>query len=197
MEQHLADILQMKNIFKMSLIIIIIYLTLHIKIMWKLFILMIFLQILLIYYLIAAAVIVFDRVVKKLVVSNMVPWETIPVIEDIFHFTYVQNRGAAFSMWQGQWIILIGFPLAAIAVGLILIYLKRNKWDKLMLTSVAMICGGGLGNLIDRIMLGYVVDLFDFRVFPVFNIADIFICVGCGLMILDVLFFERKNSSNE
>ena len=150
-----------------------------------------------IYYLIAAAVIVFDRVVKKLVVSNMVPWETIPVIEDIFHFTYVQNRGAAFSMWQGQWIILIGFPLAAIAVGLILIYLKRNKWDKLMLTSVAMICGGGVGNLIDRIMLGYVVDLFDFRVFPVFNIADIFICVGCGLMILDVLFFERKNSSNE
>ncbi|MBQ3611514.1 MAG: signal peptidase II [Firmicutes bacterium] len=150
-----------------------------------------------IYYLIAAAVIVFDRVVKKLVVSNMVPWETIPVIEDIFHFTYVQNRGAAFSMWQGQWVILIGFPLAAIAVGLILIYLKRNKWDKLMLTSVAMICGGGLGNLIDRIMLGYVVDLFDFRVFPVFNIADIFICVGCGLMILDVLFFERKNSSNE
>ena len=150
-----------------------------------------------IYYLIAAAVIVFDRVVKKLVVSNMVPWETIPVIEDIFHFTYVQNRGAAFSMWQGQWIILIGFPLAAIAVGLILIYLKRNKWDKLMLTSVAMICGGGLGNLIDRIMLGYVVDLFDFRVFPVFNIADIFICVGCGLMVLDVLFFERKNGSNE
>ena len=150
-----------------------------------------------IYYLIAAAVIVFDRVVKKLVVSNMVPWETIPVIEDIFHFTYVQNRGAAFSMWQGQWIILIGFPLAAIAVGLILIHLKRNKWDKLMLTSVAMICGGGVGNLIDRIMLGYVVDLFDFRVFPVFNIADIFICVGCGLMILDVLFFERKNSSNE
>lgn len=150
-----------------------------------------------IYYLIAAAVIMFDRVVKKLVVSNMVPWETIPVIEDIFHFTYVQNRGAAFSMWQGQWIILIGFPLAAIAVGLILIYLKKNKWDKLMLTSVAMICGGGLGNLIDRIMLGYVVDLFDFRVFPVFNIADIFICVGCGLMILDVLFFERKNSSNE
>ena len=150
-----------------------------------------------VYYLIAAAVILLDRLVKKLVVSNMTPWETIPVIEDIFHFTYVQNRGAAFSMWQGQWIILIGFPLAAIAVGLILIYLKRNKWDKLMLTSVAMICGGGLGNLIDRIMLGYVVDLFDFRVFPVFNIADIFICVGCGLMILDVLFFERKNSSNE
>lgn len=150
-----------------------------------------------IYYLIAAAVIIFDRLVKKLVTSNMVPWETIPVIEDIFHFTYVQNRGAAFSMWQGQWLILIGLPLVAIAAGLVLIYLKRDKWDKAMLTAVAMICGGGLGNLIDRIALGYVVDIFDFRVFPVFNIADIFICMGCGLMVLDVLFFERKNSSNE
>lgn len=150
-----------------------------------------------IYYLIAAAVIVFDRVIKKLVVSNMVPWETIPVIEDIFHFTYVQNRGAAFSMWQGQWLVIIVLPLAVITIGFILIHLMRNKWDKLMLTSVAMICGGGLGNLIDRMMLGYVVDMFDFRVFPVFNIADIFICVGCGLMVLDVLFFERKNSSNE
>ena len=150
-----------------------------------------------IYYLIAAAVILFDRLVKKLVTSNMAPWETNPVIEDIFHFTYVQNRGAAFSMWQEQWIILIGLPLVAIAAGLVLLYIKRNKWDKMMLTAVAMICGGGLGNLIDRMALGYVVDMFDFRVFPVFNIADIFICVGCGLMVLDVLFFERKNSSNE
>lgn len=58
--------------------------------------------------------------------------------------------------------------------------------------SIAFICGGGLGNLIDRILQGYVVDLFDFRVFPVFNIADIFICVGCGLLLLDVLFSERK-----
>ena len=149
------------------------------------------------YYLIAAAVIVFDRIIKKLVVSNMTPWETIPVIEDIFHFTYVQNRGAAFSMWQGQWIVLIGFPLIAIAACLVLMYIKRNQWDGMMLTALAFICGGGLGNLIDRMMLGYVVDLFDFRVFPVFNIADIFICVGCGLMVLDVLFFERKNSSNE
>lgn len=150
-----------------------------------------------VYYLITAAVVIFDRLIKKLVVSNMVPWETIPVIEDIFHFTYVQNRGAAFSMWQGQWIILIGLPLAAIAAGLILMYLKRKTWDKLMLVAVAFICGGGLGNLIDRISLGYVVDLFDFRVFPVFNIADIFICVGCGLMVLDVLIFERKNGGNE
>lgn len=150
-----------------------------------------------IYCLIAIAVVVFDRIIKILVVSDMRPWETIPVIENVFHFTYVQNTGAAFSMWQEQWIVLILLPLVVIAAGLVLMILKRNKWDKLMLISIAFICGGGLGNLIDRMVFGYVVDLFDFRVFPVFNIADIFICVGCGLMILDVLFFERKNGSNE
>lgn len=150
-----------------------------------------------VYYLITAAVVIFDRLVKKLVVSNMVPWETIPVIDNIFHFTYVQNRGAAFSMWQGQEIILLGLPLVAITAGLILLYFKRKTWDKLMLVSIALICGGGLGNLIDRMSLGYVVDMFDFRVFPVFNIADIFICVGCGLMVLDVLISERKDGGNE
>ena len=100
-------------------------------------------------------------------------------------------------MWQEQWIILIGLPLLVIAGGLVIIFLMRKKWDKPMLTAIAFICGGGLGNLIDRITLGYVVDMFDFRVFPVFNIADIFICVGCGLMVLDVLLLERKNNSNE
>ena len=58
--------------------------------------------------------------------------------------------------------------------------------------AIAFICGGGLGNLIDRTTQGYVVDLFDFRVFPVFNIADIFICVGCGLLLLYVFVSERK-----
>ena len=139
----------------------------------------------------------FDRVVKKAVTANMQPWETIPVIRDVFHFTYVQNKGAAFSMWQEQWSVLIALPFVVIAAGLALIYLKRNTWKPLMLTAVAFICGGGLGNLIDRMLFGYVVDIFDFRVFPVFNIADIFICIGCGLMILDVLFFERKNDGNE
>ena len=100
-------------------------------------------------------------------------------------------------MWQEQWIILIALPLLVIIAGLVIMYVMRKKWDRLMLISIAMICGGGLGNLIDRMTLGYVVDLFDFRVFPVFNVADIFICVGCGLIILDVLLFERKNDGNE
>lgn len=145
---------------------------------------------------IVVAVIVFDRVVKHLVVANLELWETVPVIENVFHITYVQNRGAAFSMWEEQWIILQALPLLVIAAGLALLFFKRKSWDKLMLTAIAFICGGGLGNLFDRMSIGYVVDLFDFRVFPVFNIADIFICIGCGLMILDILFFERKHRVN-
>lgn len=143
-----------------------------------------------VYYFVAAAVILLDRLIKYLVVSNMAPGETFPVVQDIFHFTYVQNQGAAFSMWQGQWLVLIGFPIAAVTVGLILLFVKRKQWSKMLLVSIAFICGGGLGNLIDRISIGYVVDLFDFRVFPVFNVADIFICIGCGLMMLDVLLSD-------
>lgn len=66
-----------------------------------------------------------------------------------------------------------------------------------MLTSLSLICGGGIGNLIDRISRGYVVDMFDFRIFPVFNVADIMICAGCGLLLLEILVLERKRSRND
>ena len=85
----------------------------------------------------------------------------------------------------------------ALAAGLVLIYIKRETWSRLTLLSVALICGGGIGNLMDRIIHGYVVDMFDCRFFPffdfpVFNVADISICVGCGLLLLDVIFLEGK-----
>ena len=123
--------------------------------------------------------------------------ETIPVMEDIFHITYIQNRGAAFSLWEQQWVVLIAFPAIVMIAGLVFLFIKRKIWDKLYLISIALICGGGMGNLIDRVLYGYVVDMFDFRVFPVFNIADIFICAGCGLMLIYVIFLERKNGDNE
>ena len=69
---------------------------------------------------------------------------------------------------EGQWAFLIALPCAALIAGTALIILKRRKWHRLMLAAVALICGGGIGNLIDRVTKGYVVDMFDFRVFPVF-----------------------------
>lgn len=150
-----------------------------------------------IYFVIVAGIILLDQIVKKIVVSNMYLGESIPLLEDFFHITYIHNKGAAFSLWEQQWVLLIAFPAIVMIVGLVCLFIKRKTWDKLYLLSIAMICGGGLGNLIDRITHGYVVDMFDFRVFPVFNIADIFICVGCGLMLIYVIFLERKNSDNE
>lgn len=150
-----------------------------------------------IYYLIIAVIIVIDRITKSLVSTNMAVGDTIPLIENIFHLTYVQNRGAAFSMWEQQWLILVLLPAVVMAAGMAVLYIKRKTWNKAYLLSIAFICGGGLGNLIDRVVQGYVVDFFDFRVFPVFNIADIFICAGCGLLLLYILVFERKHDSNE
>ncbi len=149
-----------------------------------------------IYCFIILAVLLADKAVKHAVSSGMLPGESIPVIDGVFHITYVQNRGVAFSIMEGQWAVLIALPCAALTAGIILILLKRKKWHRLLLTAVAFICGGGLGNLIDRITEGYVVDMFDFRIFPVFNIADIFICVGCGLLLLYVLFFERSGEKH-
>ena len=150
-----------------------------------------------IYYLIIAVILVIDRITKSLVSTNMAVGDTIPLIENIFHLTYVQNRGAAFSMWEQQWLILVLLPAVVMAAGMAVLYIKRKTWNKAYLLSIAFICGGGLDNLIDRVVQGYVVDFFDFRVFPVFNIADIFICAGCGLLLLYILVFERKHDSNE
>ena len=141
-----------------------------------------------IYYLIIAAIIVSDRIVKLLVSSNLAVGETIPLIENVFHITYVQNRGAAFSMWEQQWLILVVMPAVVMLAGMILLYVRRKTWNRFYLLSISFIC---------RTVQGYVVDMFDFRVFPVFNIADIFICAGCGLLLLYIIFIERKHDSDE
>lgn len=150
-----------------------------------------------IYYLIAAAAVLLDRAVKHITVVNMEAGDTMPVVENMFHITYVRNTGAAFSMWEEQWVVLILLPLAVLTAGIVLIFLKRRIWSRPMLTSLSLICGGGIGNLIDRISRGYVVDMFDFRIFPVFNVADIMICAGCGLLLLEILVLERKRSRND
>ena len=146
-----------------------------------------------IYFLIIALIIIFDRITKILVSANMAVGDTIPLIENIFHLTYVQNRGAAFSMWEQQWLILVLLPAVVMAVGMAVLYIKRKTWNRVYLLSIAFICGGGLGNLIDRTIQGYVVDFFDFRVFPVFNIADIFVVTGCIVIAIELIYRTIKS----
>ncbi|MBQ0078752.1 MAG: signal peptidase II [Eubacterium sp.] len=146
------------------------------------------------YFILLVAIIALDRAVKYWISSGMNPGDTIPVIQDIFHITYVQNTGAAFSMMQGQRAFLIALPIAIAVLGLVILFIKRKTWPPVLNIAVAMVCGGGIGNFIDRASIGYVVDMFDFRVFPVFNVADIFVCVGCGLILYYVIFIDGKKS---
>lgn len=147
------------------------------------------------YFLIIIAAVALDQVIKALIVKSMELYETIPVIQDVFHITYIQNTGAAFSLMEGLRGVLTVFPLIMILAGIVFLFIKRKNGHPLMMTSVALIAGGGIGNLIDRIALGYVVDYLDFRVFPIFNLADIAVCVGCGLLVVYVLFFDGKQKN--
>ena len=138
-----------------------------------------------------AGAVVLDQLVKYLVANGMALGESIPVIEGVFHITRFHNTGAAFSSFEGQRVLLIALPVVLITVGLVYAWKNRTK-SRLMLVSIAMIIGGGIGNLIDRIALGYVVDMFDFRVFPIFNVADSFGTVGCILLCIYILFYSDR-----
>ena len=147
------------------------------------------------YFIIIIAAVILDQIIKNCVVNSMSLYESIPVIQDILHITYIHNTGAAFSLMAGQISVLILLPLLMITAAVVFMLIMRKKGHPLMMTSVALIAGGGIGNLIDRIALGYVVDYLDFRVFPIFNLADIAVCTGCGLLVLYVLFFDGKQKN--
>ena len=149
------------------------------------------------YFIIIALVVAFDQLTKYLIQANMELNSSIPLIDGIFHITYIQNRGAAFSMFQNKTEFLIVMQLIIIAVVLIYLVKKQKTEHGCLLLSISLIAAGGIGNLIDRTMRSYVVDFFDFRVWPIFNVADIAVCVGCGLLILYMFFIEPKRNKIE
>ena len=145
-----------------------------------------------------AAVIGLDQLTKWLTVVNLEEYESFPVWQDVFHFTYVKNTGMAFGMLKDhRWVFMVFSTIAIVAL---IVYLFRfrpeSRW---MQVSMAMIIGGGIGNMIDRILLGYVVDFIDFTLinFAVFNIADSFVCVGAGIMILCLVLDLIKEIKQE
>ncbi len=120
-----------------------------------------------------------DRLTKFLVIKYLSVSESIPVINGVFHFTLVYNRGAAFGMLKNQIPLFIFVSLAAI----VFIFINLKKDDTLLKRiSLNFILAGALGNLVDRIFLGHVVDFFDFRIWPIFNIADSAITIGAILL---------------
>lgn len=133
-----------------------------------------------------------DILSKYIVTAKMSVGQSVPLWENIFHLTYVRNTGAAFSMLEGQRIFLIALPFLVIVALIIYIIVKKPKNRWLML-SFSMIISGGVGNLIDRIRLGYVIDFLDFRLinFPVFNVADIWVTLGAALFVCLLLFSKE------
>ncbi len=138
-------------------------------------------------------VVLIDQFTKLWVLDKLVPIGTYPLIQQVLHFTYVENRGAAFGMLANhRWVFMTVSTAAIVAM---LLYVAFGKPSgKLETVSLAFIIGGGIGNMIDRIFRGFVVDFVDFRLinFFVFNMADAFVCIGCGMLILAVFLGERK-----
>ena len=136
-----------------------------------------------------------DRAIKQWALIVLSEVDTIPIIQDVFHLTYVENRGAAFGIMQDKkWFLLVITSIIAIAAIILLISNKLKS--RLAVCSLALIIAGGVGNLIDRIASGFVVDYFDFRLinFAVFNFADCCVVVGTILFAIYILFFEGKES---
>ena len=131
-------------------------------------------------FLAASLVFVCDRVAKTLLLARMSEGESIPVLRNIFHITLVFNKGIAFGLLK-EFSSLFP-PLTILTVGLILSYIITRKGGHTLTNiSCGLIIGGAIGNLIDRIKLGYVIDFLDFRIWPVFNIADSSITIGAIL----------------
>ena len=130
---------------------------------------------------IALAVTVVDQLTKYAIHQAMVLHESIPVIPGFFHITYILNRGAAFGMLENQrWVFLAIALLLFVLYGLFRKKLPKNGW---VYTGVGLLLGGALGNAMDRTLRGAVTDFFDFRICPVFNVADIGIVVGVALLL--------------
>lgn len=135
-----------------------------------------------------------DQAIKQWALDTLAQVDTIPLIQDVLHLTYVENYGAAFSILQNKKWFLIGVT-SLIAIGAIVLLLSKKLKSNLAIWSVALIIAGGVGNLIDRIGRGFVVDYIDFRLinFAVFNFADCCVVVGTILLAIYILYFEGKD----
>ena len=128
---------------------------------------------------------IIDIVVKVLVKSKLVLNESIKIIDNFFYITYVKNTGAAWSILSGKQVFLILFSIIVIVSLFIYLY-KKKIYTKLELIGYSLLLSGAIGNLIDRILYGYVIDYLNFYIFnynfPIFNIADC--CIVVGIMLL-------------
>ena len=139
--------------------------------------------------LLAAVVAIVDQGIKYYIQSYMVLGMSIPVITGAFHITYILNPGAAFGVLAYQTKLLVAVVIIMLVASLYY-YRRIETGHWLLRLGVGLVTGGAAGNVIDRLKTGYVVDFLDFRIWPVFNFADITIVVGMGCLIYTMLRLE-------
>ena len=140
--------------------------------------------------------ILFDQWTKSLAVANLMNQEPFVIVKDVFQLRYLENRGAAFGMMQGQQTFFVISALIAVAI-ITYVYFKlpREKRFHPLRAVVLFIAAGAVGNLIDRLVLGYVVDFFYFELidFPIFNVADIYVTCATIILALLILFYYKED----
>lgn len=141
-----------------------------------------------------------DQGIKYITSVGLKPVGNVEIINGFFNLTYVENRGAAFGMLEGgKWLFII--LTIIICVVLAFYYAKIANENRLFIVrcAIVLICSGAIGNAIDRLVRGYVVDMLNFNIFgydfPVFNFADICVCVGAFLLIVGILLFDREDKN--
>ena len=136
-----------------------------------------------------------DILTKQLVLNTMIEYQSIPIINNFFSITFAKNTGGAFSFLEGRVPLII--IMTSIVIIFIIKYIKNNHINKLETICYSLVIGGAIGNLIDRIIYGYVIDFLDFNLlgynFPIFNLADTAIVIGIILLII----FSTIESRNQ
>ncbi|HHY47540.1 MAG TPA: signal peptidase II [Firmicutes bacterium] len=138
-------------------------------------------------------VVMIDQASKAWVTSGVRPGESIPIIRGALHITHVRNPGVAFGMLAGKTGLIITLVIL-VGVLAVVLAVRSALSTRVSLAGAAIIAGGALGNLIDRVRVGRVIDFIDLRVWPVFNLADVAIVVGAGLVLLGTVEVARNRS---
>lgn len=137
--------------------------------------------------------VILDQLTKAIVVSQMALYEEVPFLPGLIRFYHTRNTGAAFSMFSdNRWVFMVFSVIAMVIMTYLLVKFHGRHW--LLSVSLAAVLGGGIGNMIDRVLSGYVVDFLDFQFmkFAVFNVADIFVTCGSVALAVYILFIEPK-----
>ncbi|MCM3713124.1 signal peptidase II [Halalkalibacter oceani] len=152
------------------------------------------------YYLLAVAIILIDQLTKWVVDTQMEIGERLTIIENVLYFTSHRNTGAAFGILQGQmWFFYI--ITTVVIIGIIYYMQKEAKNSRLFGTALGLILGGAIGNFIDRLFRGEVVDFVDTYIFgydfAIFNVADASLCIGVGLLFIKMIGDERREKKEK